>query len=377
MTSEPPGAAPIGAGDGRGRRQVRFCTARDGVGIAFATSGDGPPIVRASNWLTHLDHDWDSPVWRHWLEFLSREHTLVRYDERGSGLSDRDVGEISLEAWVGDLEAVVDALGLGRFALVGISGGGPTAIAYAARHPERVSHLVLYGTFARGRLRRGADEAARQEAETLIRLPELGWGKSNPAFRRLFTTLFVPDASREQLDWFDELQRVSTSPETAVRMRRARAEIDVEALARRVRAPALVAHARDDAATPFAEGRRLATLIPGARLLALEGRNHILLADEPAWRDFTDAVTEFLATPGAPAAPAPADGLAELTGREREVLRLVADGLDNEAIAATLHLSARTVERHLSNVYAKLGLSGRSARAAAAARFTRSAPPSG
>jgi pimeloyl-ACP methyl ester carboxylesterase/DNA-binding CsgD family transcriptional regulator len=259
---------------------------------------------------------------------------------------------------------VVDAAGLERFALLGISHGGPLVIAYAARHPERVSHLVLYGTYARGRLTRSAP--AREEAELLISLVRVGWGQATPAFRRVFTTLFIPGATPGQMDWFDELQRVSTSPETAARIRRARGEVDVTALAERVHVPALVLHARDDAVVPVAEGRRLATLLPDARFVPLAGGNHILLADEPAWPVFLAELHAFLGR----AAPSVSEELPQLSPRELEALGLVAAGLDNQGIAARLYLRVRTVERHLSNIYAKLGVSGEAARAAAA-RFSR------
>lgn len=351
------------------RQQIRFCRAADGTRIAFATYGKGPPIVRASTWLTHLEFDWQSPLWHHWLEGLAEGHSVVRYDERGCGLSDRAVEDLSLQAWVADLEAVVDAAGVERFALLGISHGGPIVIAYAARHPERVSHLVLYGTYARGRSTRSAQ--AREETELLVSLVRAGWGRANPAFRRVFTTLFVPEATPEQMDWFDELQRVSTSPETAARIRRARAEVDVTALASRVAVPALVLHARDDAVVPVAEGRLLATLMPDARFVPLVGRNHILLADEPAWPEFLTELHAFLGR----TTPSVAQKLPELSTRELEVLGLVAAGLNNEEIAARLYLSVRTVERHLSNIYTKLGVSGKAARAAAAARFSRLGEP--
>ena len=353
------------------KRQIRFCTAADGVRIAYETFGKGPPIVRASTWLTHLEFDWQSPIWRHWLEGLAEGCRVVRYDERGCGLSDRAVENFSFQAWVADLEAVVDAVGLDRFALLGISHGGPIAIAYAARHPERVSHLVLYGTYARGRLQRSAQ--VREEAELLISLVRVGWGQANPVFRRVFTTLFVPGATSEQMDWFDELQRVSASPATAERIRRVRSEVDVTALASQVAVPTMVLHARDDAVVPFAKGRLLAALIPGARFVPLTGRNHILLADEPAWAVFLAEFREFLGR----AEPAVADKL-HLSARELEVLGLVARGLDNEGIAGRLNLSVRTVERHLSNIYAKFGVSGKAARAAAAARFSGlGEPPAG
>ena len=350
-------------------QRIRFCASRDDVRIAYAVHGKGPPLVRAATWLTHLEFDWDSPVWRHWLSELGTTNTVVRYDERGCGLSDRDVGDLSLDSWVDDLEAVTEAAGLERFALLGISQGGPVAIAFAARHPDQVSHLILYGTYTRGRNRRDPTPEQREEAETLASLAKIGWGRSNPAFRRVFTNLFIPEATEEQMRWFDDLQRTSTSGETAVRLRRARNELEVTRLAPKVRVPTLVLHATEDALVPFEEGRLVATLIPDARFVPLEGRNHILLAGEPAWKRFLDEVRLFLEVE-APLLPA-RDVSGELTARERTVLRLVAEGRSNEEIAARLSLSVRTVERHLSNVYVKLGLSGKGARAAAAAHLTR------
>lgn len=347
------------------RQQVRFCKAEDGVRIAYAIHGAGAPLVRAATWMTHLQHDWDSPLWKHWLQGLANGRTVVRYDERGCGLSDRDVAEVSLDRSVADLEAVVDAAGLKQFALLGTSQGGPTAVAYAVRHPERVNKLVLYGSYARGRLRRQS-EGAKRELEAMLALIAVGWGQDNPAFRRVFTTLFVPDATPEQERWFDELQRLSTSPEMAVRIRRSRDKIDISELAPKVRAPTLVLHARDDAAVPFDEGRLLATLIPGARFVPLEGRNHILLASEPAWPRFLQELDGFLDSTPVSARERPA-----LSRREASVLQLAAEGLSNEAIASRLFLSERTVERHLANVYAKFGVAGRGARAAAVARFSQ------
>lgn len=192
-------------------QRIRFCASRDGVRIAYAVHGKGPPLVRTATWLTHLEFDWESPVWRHWLTELGATHAVVRYDERGCGLSDRDVGDLSLDAWTGDLEAVTEAAGFQRFALLGISQGGPVAIAFAARHPDRVSHLILYGTYARGRNRRDPTSEQREEADTLASLAKIGWGRANPAFRRVFTNLFIPEATEEQMRWFDDLQRTSTS----------------------------------------------------------------------------------------------------------------------------------------------------------------------
>jgi pimeloyl-ACP methyl ester carboxylesterase/DNA-binding CsgD family transcriptional regulator len=298
-------------------------------------------------------------------------HTVLRYDERGCGLTDRDVEDVSFETRVADLETVIDAAGFERVSLIGISQGGPVAIAFAARHPDRVSRLVLFATFARGRLMRDPSSADREQAQLMESLIRMGWGRGLLPFRRLFTTLFIPDASPEQMEWFDELQRVTADPDTAVRIRHARTHDLVTDDATRVACPTLVVHARDDALVPFAEGRLLATLIPAARFVALESRNHILLADEPAWPQFRAELRDFLG----PVEPSTPPELPELSTREVEVLALVAEGLSNEEVAARLYLSVRTVERHLSNIYAKLRVSGKAARAAAAARFSRSREP--
>ena len=277
-------------------QRIRFCTASDGARIAYATSGAGPPLVKPANWLTHLEHDWQSPVWRHWLRELSHGRTLVRYDERGSGLSDRDVEDLSFEAWVRDLETVVDAAGLERFPLLGISQGCAVAIAYAVRHPERVSHLVLYGGFVLGSMLRARTPAELEEARMVTMEMPLFWGRDNPAFRLFFAARFVPEGTQEQMRWFSELQRVTTTPEIAVRLRRTSGDIDVTELAQHVRAPTLVLHATGDAVVPFDQGRAVAALIPGARFVPLDGRNHVLLEHEPAWFRFTGEVRRFLAT---------------------------------------------------------------------------------
>jgi pimeloyl-ACP methyl ester carboxylesterase/DNA-binding winged helix-turn-helix (wHTH) protein len=281
----------------RFEQRIRFCTTGDGTRIAFATSGAGPPLVKPANWMTHLEFDWESPVWRHWLRELSREHTLVRYDERGCGLSDRDVADLSFDAWVRDLETVVDTMELERFPLLGISQGCAVAIAYAVRHPERVTKLVLYGGYAEGAYRRAHTPEERAEAEVVMRQLPLGWGRDNPAFRLFFAAAFIPQGSPEQMRWFSELQRISTTPEIASRLRDTAATIDVTALAPLVRAPTLVVHADGDAATPFDQGRLLAALVPGARFVSLESRNHILLEEEPAWERFRLEVGRFLMEP--------------------------------------------------------------------------------
>jgi pimeloyl-ACP methyl ester carboxylesterase/DNA-binding CsgD family transcriptional regulator len=348
-------------------QDIRFCTAPDGTRIAYAVHGNGPPLVRAGHWMTHLEFDWDSPLWKHWLTDLGRDFTVIRYDERGCGLSDRDVTDFSLQAWVSDLETVVDSAGLDRFTLLGVSGGGPVAITYAIRHTERVERMILYGTYTRGRRARD-DPSSDALEDTLSSLIEVGWGGKNPAFRRVFTTLFVPDATPEQMEWFDDIQQRSTDAGNAAAIRLARSTIDVTEDAKKLSAPTLILHADEDAVAPFDEGRYLAASIDGARFVPLSGRNHILLQDEPAWKAFVEEVRRFV-----PASPpgTPADRRIELLSkREHDVLALVAQGKSNEEIAAALFLSERTIERHMSNAYAKLGLSGRTARAAAAAIFS-------
>lgn len=271
-------------------QQIRFCRAHDGARIAYATCGEGPPLVKTANWLSHLEYDWVSPVWRHWLDELSREHTLVRYDERGCGLSDWNAADFSFDSWVRDLETVVDALGLGRFPLLGVSQGGAVALAYAAKHPERVTRLILYGTYAVGRS--GRDDPDR---ELLERMLPLGWGRDNPAFRDFFARLFLPEGTDEQIAWFSDLQRHSSTPENGARLFEEFNRIDVTVAARHVRVPTMVLHASADAAVPFYAGRDLASMIPGATFVPLWGKNHILLESEPAWSRFVDEVRGFLA----------------------------------------------------------------------------------
>lgn len=349
------------------RQRIGFATAPDSVRIAYATSGRGPALVRAPHWISHVERDWASPVWEHWFTALSERHTLIRYDQRGNGLSDRAVREQSLEAWLGDLEAVVDAAELDRFALLGACQGAAISVAYAVRHPERVSALVLYGAYARGRRLRGPVVADQNELlETLIRL---AWGQSDSPFRQAYANLFVPDAGPDLASAMVELQRASVTAEEALRSSTLCAGFDITELAGQVRTPTLVLHLRDDAAVPFEEGRSLAALIPGSRFVPLDGRNHLLLPGEPAWSRFLAEVEAFLAPDPGPAT-SPIDGYG-LTGREHEVLALVAHGRSNEQIATRLCLSVRTVERHLSNVYAKLGVNGKSARAAAAVATMR------
>ena len=275
-------------------QEVQFCRSSDGVRLAWARVGSGPPIVKTGNWLNHIEYDWESPVWSHMLHWLASGRTLVRYDARGNGLSDWDVPEISFDAFVRDLEAVVDAAGLDRFTLFGASQGCAFSIAYAVKYPDRVNKLVLYGGFARGRRLRGT-AADREQAEAMLTLMRTGWGQDNPAFRQFFTSLFVPGGTPEQMEWFNELQRKTTSAENAVKLRLVSDHMDVVALLPQVRTPTLVLHCRNDAVQPFEEGRFIAAGIPGARFVGLDGRNHLILEADPGWPRLQQEVESFLA----------------------------------------------------------------------------------
>lgn len=346
------------------KQQIRFCKSRDGTRIAMAALGDGPPLVRAAHWLSHVEHDAQSPVWTHWLAELSRDHTFIRYDQRGCGLSDWSPPSMSLDTWVDDLDSVVEAHGLTTFPLLGMSQGGAIAIAYAARRPEKVSRLVLFGAYAQGVLRRARTAAQREEAETLVKLIRLGWGRDNPAFRQVFTSQFIPDGTREQHQWFNDLERLSASPENAATIVETLYQIDVTAEAERIRVPTLVLHSRHDARVPFEEGRRLAALIPSARFVPLDSRNHVLLGAEPAWPLFLEEVRAFL---GDRRAATDALRQSGLTASERAVLALIARGMDNRAIADALGKSEKTVRNQVTSIFAKLGVKTR-AQAIVAAR---------
>jgi class 3 adenylate cyclase/pimeloyl-ACP methyl ester carboxylesterase len=274
-------------------QEINYCRASDGVRLAYATVGQGSPLVKTANWMNHLEYDWESPIWHHLLEGLARNHTLVRYDARGNGLSDWDVDELSLETWVNDLETVVDTLGIERFPLLGVSQGCAISIAYAVRHPERVSHLILYGGFALGGGKRSPEECEKRKAMgTLMRL---GWGMDDPAFRQMFTSQFIPEATKEQADWFNDLQRKTTSPECAVRNFDASGNLDVRELLPQVQVQTLVMHVRGDLMAPIDAGRQIAAGIPHARFVALPGRNHLFLKHEPAAARFFDEINLFLA----------------------------------------------------------------------------------
>ena len=274
-------------------QRISFCRSSDGARIAYATSGNGYPLVKAGHWLTHLEHDWRSPIWRPLLDRLNRKFRVIRYDQRGNGLSDWDIGELPLERFVDDLEAVVDAAGLDRFALYGTSQGAPIAIAFACRRPERVSHLILQGGFERGRLIR-MTESERVQAEAILTLMRHGWGKPGSAFIDAFAAMFIPDGDRAQIDALVDLQHQTTSPDNAVALRSAVDRFDVSALLEQVAAPTLVIHARHDAVQPLDQGRQLASKIPGAEFVMLESRNHVVLPQESAWPVFFENLERFV-----------------------------------------------------------------------------------
>jgi DNA-binding SARP family transcriptional activator/pimeloyl-ACP methyl ester carboxylesterase len=275
------------------RQEIHFCTAIDDVRIAYAISGKGPPIVKTANWLNHLEHDWQNPVWGHLVRELSREHTVLRYDQRGNGLSDWDVADLSFNSWVDDLEVVVNAAGLDQFALYGISQGCAVSIAYAVRHPDRVTRLVLQSGYAKGsRIDTPPSVIAKHEA--MLTLIREGWAQDNPAFRQMFASMLIPDATTEQVNWMNELQRISTSPEIAVRLFDEFSKIDVRELLPQVRTPTLVIHSRNDARIPFETGREIAAGIPNARFVPVDSRNHLILEQEKAWLNVLSEIDEFL-----------------------------------------------------------------------------------
>src|SRR3954447_8288886 len=320
---------------GRPPQQVRFCRAPDGTRIAYAVHGRGAPLLISTCWLSHLQFDWESPVWRHFLVDLGRFATVIRFDERGHGLSDWDVTDHSLEARIGDLEAVADAAGYDRFALMAMAQGGPVAISYAVRHPERVSRLLFYGSYASA-----VDETSEERdlTDTFGQLIKVGWARPDSTFRRVFTSLMIPGASEEQMRCLDDLQRVAASASTRYAARQPRFRADADPLLERLDVPTLVLHSLRDQMNPFKDGRHLASAIPGARLVPLDSDNHIVLGDEPAWGVLVDELRHFLAPDAASAPSAPAESLDNvLSARELDVLRMAAGGSDNDAIAAGLH----------------------------------------
>ena len=360
-------------------QSIRYLTASDGTQLAWTAAGYGPPLIRAGNWLTHLQYDLESPVWGHWVRFFNRHFHYIRYDERGCGLSDRRLPpDMSLQRFCDDLEQVAQATAPDASpVLIGISQGVPTAIAYAIRHPERVSRLILYGGFATGVAHRGDPEALRL-FQAIVDLVRLWWGSEHPILRQVFTARFVPDASAEQLDQLTEICRRSIAPETAAEIVLALSELKLGDLLGQVAVPTLVVHASRDASVPLAAARELATGIPGAEFVQLESRNHILLEPEPAWQQFQEIVLAFT---GQRTGDERAR-FAALSPRERDVLAAVAAGRSNAEIASELRISDKTVRNMLTRVFDKIGVRSRSqaivlARDQGFARGPRSAPGGG
>lgn len=359
---------------------IHFCKTVDGITIAYACGGAGYTLIKTPTWLNHVELDVKSAVWRPWIEQFTQRFQLIRYDARGCGLSDRNVGPLSFVTHRLDLEAVVAASGLRRFALFGGSQGGAVAIDYAARNPDQVSHLILYGTYLRGALKRNQSPQAIEQANLLLKLVQLGWGQENSAFRQVFATQFMPDGTLEQLRAFDNIQRQTASPETAARLLQSFYEIDVSEQATQVVCPTLVMHSRHDARIPFEEGRQVASAIKNAEFVSLESRNHILLEQHEAWTLFWDEISAFMhrhqemaaqinhdeikhdadqfSSYGQHAAPPihlkNKEDLRDLTAREMEVLDLIARGMDNDQIAARLSLSTKTVRNHITRIFGKL-----------------------
>jgi pimeloyl-ACP methyl ester carboxylesterase/DNA-binding CsgD family transcriptional regulator len=336
------------------RQRVQFATASDGTRLAWAESGSGPVVVKAANWLTHLEYEWESPVWKHWLQFFSEHSRLIRHDERGCGMSEWKAGRLTLEQWVADLETVIDAAVPNEpVTLLGISQGAATCIAYAGRHPERVTRMILYGGYARGKFFRGEPDA-EVEYRAIVDLARVGWAKDNPVFRQVFTSRFIPEGTHEQMEWFNELCLKTVRGDIAAELLEARAKVDASHLLGAVRAPTLVLHARQDEVIPIDEGRLVAAGIAGAQFIELDSRNHILLEHEPAWQRFREAVLEFMR--GGHDAAAEESVFASLSAREREVLALMSEGLANTDIADRLAISEKTVRNHTSNIFDKLGV---------------------
>ena len=345
-------------------QQIRFCASRDGTRIAYGMCGDGPPLVWVAHFVHHLNFDWESPVWRPWISALAKRHTLIRYDFRGTGLSDRTGVEFTFEKLVEDFEAVVCASGVRNFSLLAMSGGARVVLPFAVQNPDRVDRLVLYGTSPAGPLTAKAPPERVENMQVQLKAFELGWPQDTPGFGTFLTSLHIPDASAEQARSFNGLLRLTTSAENGVALLRTLVESDMQDLLPNLRCPTLVFHSRQSAVLPFDEGRKVAALIPDARFVPLESRNHILLSTEPAWKQFVYELDEFLSSGSHDSAIYSFD---ELTAREREVLELLAHGLSNADICVQLKISDKTVRNHVSIVLGKLGAHSR-AQAVAVAR---------
>jgi pimeloyl-ACP methyl ester carboxylesterase/DNA-binding CsgD family transcriptional regulator len=339
------------------KQRIRYTHSKDGTALAWARAGEGPPLVKASNWLTHLEYDLESPVWSHWVRFFADHFDFVRFDERGCGLSEQNPEDLSFERWIEDLEAVVEAAEIDQpMILLGVSQGAAAVVAYAARHPERVAQIILYGGYAQGWKARGDPQGARLY-DSLADIIEVAWEQENPVFRELFTKRFIPAGSEEQVRWFNELCRKTVSAQMASRLVEARSTTDVSDLLDQVELPALVLNCDRDEVVPLSQGKILARGLPNAEFIELESRNHIVLKHEPAWARIKEAVLDF--TSRVPSAAGLKPNLAGLSRREREILEMICAAKSNPEIAAALKLSERTVRNHASNIFKKLGVKSR------------------
>ena len=337
------------------RDRIRFATTEDNVRLAWAVAGDGPPLVKAANWLTHLEYDRKSLVWAHWQEFLEKHFRYYRYDERAIGMSDHDVDDLSPKTWVPDLECVIKAAKPEKpFVLLGISQGCGAALAYAANYPDHVSHLVIYGGYILGAGLRSEEE--RRKRRAIRDLVEIGWGQQNPAFRRIYTSMFLPDGTEEQLNWFDELCARTTTPELAARLMKEQSLAEFSEWPERVKVPTLVMHCREDGVVPYTQGVEIASRIPNAEFVEIDSRNHILLSDEPAWETFKDVFLDFTGR----ASMEEDSQFASLSSRERDVLARITAGDSNAQISDRLFISEKTVKNHITSIFEKLGVSNRS-----------------
>ena len=337
------------------QQTIRYLTTHDNVRLAWARSGEGPTLVRGAHWITHLEYDWESPVWSHWMRFLSSHYSMIRYDERGNGLSQRDPEDVSEPNWLPDLEQVIEAARpTEKMILLGVSQGSVGCIKYAAKYPERVSYLVIYGGYARGYGKRASAEALR-EFQAIIELTELGWGRSDPLYRRLFTQRFLPEGTEEQLDWFNQHCSKTTNAAMAAKLLRSRLHIDVSDLLPKITVPTLVIHATGDKVAPFECGQEIAAGIPGAEFVQLDSKNHILREDEPAWERFKEVVLEFT---GGTTDTGP-QMFADLSERESEILAQIVAGKTNQEIGDALFISEKTVRNHITSIYEKLGVKTR------------------
>lgn len=340
-------------------QRIGYAKSSGGLKIAYAQSGNGPPLVRVGTWLTHLHHDWDSDIWRHWFEFFSRDHTLVRYDPRGCGLSAQPNPKISFEGFVDDLEAVVDALGLDSFPLFGMSQGVAVAIEYAARHPEKVSQLVLYSGGCVGwDIAKGTDTFDKWNA--IEQMICNGWGDDNPAVRSLFVNYFVPGATPEQQQAYTESARKSASREVAGEIMRVIGSLNVLDKLSAMTMPTQIIQISEDGLVPASAAQVLAEGIPNPEFVLVDSKNHILRAEEPGWKQFTEAISRFLDGGEDSKAAQKSELLEELTDRESEILRRIALGHKNARIAEELFISEKTVRNHITNVFSKLGVNSRS-----------------